>query len=502
MITIKVVAGTGENRVFRFAAREIRVGFRLGAEISLEPLAPNAPEIRILESAPSRYIAEPVGLPGAFQLNGAAIAGSVAISAGDVITANTHKVVIEEIAVAGHPSGGGEVCSVSPVPGTGESSSRGAVGGYEAAAGKPVANAAESYLVLFFAPIREYLEDDDVSEIMINGPSSIYIERRGKVTLTDAKFLNEQALQAAVKNVARNIGRHFNLENPRLDARLPDGSRVHAVMPPLARCGTVVAIRKFRKDKLTMDQLVKFGSISPHGAGLIEAIVKLHKNVIVSGPTSSGKTSVLNVLSSFIQRNERVIVIEDASELQLQQEHVVPFETRKPDEHGKGEVSIRDLVVSSLRLRPDRLIIGEIRSGEALDMLQAMNTGHSGSMSTIHANSPVDCLSRIETCALLSGLSIPLQAIRSQVASAINVVVHTARLSDGSRRITNVSEVMPLKNGEYAVQDLICFRAEGVDAEGRMVGRFSGSGVKPTFYDEAILRGIAMKEEWFESAGK
>ncbi|MEI6808249.1 MAG: ATPase, T2SS/T4P/T4SS family [bacterium] len=495
MITIRVTNGAGESRLFQFSAPEIHIGFRLGAEISLEPLSPKGAEIRLRESAQGEYLVEPIVKPGTFMVKGAALNSAVSLACGDVITAGVHVVVIDEI--LGRKAVVDDMDAPRrAVKGSGESVAAGRL----AEVCIPTVNvkSPESYLVLFFAPIRQYLEDDEVSEIMINGPSSIYIERRGKVTLTDAKFLSDQALQAAVKNVAKNIGRNFNLENPRLDARMPDGSRVHAVIPPLARCGTVVAIRKFRKDKLTMAQLIEYGSISPIGAALIDAIVKLHKNVIVSGPTSSGKTSVLNVLSSSIQRNERIIVIEDASELQLQQEHVVPFETRKPDEHGKGEVTIRDLVLSSLRLRPDRLIIGEIRSGEALDMLQAMNTGHSGSMSTIHANGPVDCLSRIETCAMLSGVNIPLSAIRSQVANAVNVVVHTARLSDGSRKVTHISEVMPLKDGEYVVQHLMAFHAESLDRSGKLIGRHVGGGVKPTFYDEAVLRGIPMDESWFK----
>jgi len=496
MITIKVTNGVGDSRLFQFSAPEIRIGFRLGAEISLEPLSPKGAEIRLRETSPGNYSVDPVVLPGTFVMKGKAVDGIASLERGDVITASGYTILAEEIAAVKSAS----AADVSEILKAGQAADGRVIAAGSAGSdvvGKASAKVQESYLILFFAPVRQYLEDDDVSEIMINGPGSIYVERRGKVTLTDARFLNEQALQAAVKNVARNIGRNFNLENPRLDARLPDGSRVHAVMPPLARCGTVVAIRKFRKDKLTVGQLVEFGSVSQNGASLIDAIVKLHKNVIISGPTSSGKTSVLNVLSSCIQRNERIIVIEDASELQLQQEHVVCFETRKPDEHGKGEVTIRDLVISSLRLRPDRLIIGEIRSGEALDMLQAMNTGHAGSMSTIHANGPVDCLSRIETCALLSGVNIPLSAIRSQVASAINVVVHTARLSDGTRKITNISEVLPLRNGEYVVQDLISFRTESVDSAGKLIGMHVGNGVKPTFFDEALLRGIPMKEAWF-----
>ncbi len=358
---------------------------------------------------------------------------------------------------------------------------------------------ANSYLVLFFEPIRAFLEDDAVSEIMINGPNQIFVERKGKLEATEARFVSEPALRAAATNVAKHVGRMLNEENPRLDARLPDGSRVHAVIPPLSRCGTVVAIRKFKKEKLTIGQLIQFGSITEAGAQLIDTIVKLHKNVIVSGATSSGKTSVLNVLSSFIPEKERILVIEDASELQLQQPHTVCFETRKPDKNDKGEVTIRDLVHSSLRLRPDRLVIGEIRGGEALDLLQALNTGHAGSMSTIHANSSRDCLSRIETCALLSGIDIPLSALRAQVAAAIDVVVHTARLSDGSRKITAVSEVLGLKDGEYQLQDLYLFKVEGIGPDGSLNGHFTGAGHLPRFLEDARLRKLPLDEEMFKN---
>jgi pilus assembly protein CpaF len=357
-----------------------------------------------------------------------------------------------------------------------------------------------SHLVLFFEPIRQFLEDDAVSEILINGPQQIYIERKGKLEKTESRFVSEPALKAAAVNVAKSVGRLLNEENPRLDARLPDGSRVHAVIPPLSRCGTVVAIRKFKKEKLSMAQLIQFGSITDAGARLIDTIVKLHKNVIVSGATSSGKTSVLNVLSGYISENERILVIEDASELQLQQPHAVCFETRKPDKNGAGEVTIRDLIHSSLRLRPDRLVIGEIRGGEALDLLQALNTGHAGSMSTIHANSPRDCLSRIETCALLSGIEIPLSALRAQVASAIDVVVHTARLSDGSRKITAISEVLGLKDGEYQLQDLYLFKVTGIGPDGSLSGGFTGTGCLPRFLEEARLRDLPLDETMFQKA--
>ena len=348
-----------------------------------------------------------------------------------------------------------------------------------------------SFLTLFLAPVATYLADDSVSEILINGPTSIYIERRGKLEDTDVKFVSEPALRAAAANIAKSVGRILDERNPRLDARLPDGSRVHAVIPPLARCGTVIAIRKFKKDTLTVEKMLAFGSLNEDTVKLIKALVGLHKNVIVSGATSSGKTSVLNAVSSYIPEGERVLVIEDATELQLQQKHIVPFETRKPDKNGEGEVTIRDLIRSALRLRPDRIVIGEIRGGEALDLLQALNTGHAGSMSTIHANTPIDCLSRIETCALLSGIDIPLVALRSQVASAIDAVIHTARLSDGSRKVVAVAEVMPLENGEYRVRTLQKWQTDAIRPDGSVDGHFVLCEA-PTFADQAAILGLPL----------
>ncbi len=356
---------------------------------------------------------------------------------------------------------------------------------------------ANSYLYLFLEPIREFLEDDEVSEVLVNGPDQVYVERHGRLQETPVKFVSEPALRAAAGNVAKSVGRMLTDEQPRLDARLPDGSRVHAVIPPLARCGTVIAIRKFKKEKLSMASLIEFGSLSADCAELLSTIVKVHKNVMVSGATSSGKTSVLNVLSEAIPGDERILVLEDASELQLQQPHTVYFETRRPDKNGKGEVSIRDLLHSSLRLRPDRLVIGEIRGGEALDLLQALNTGHAGSMSTIHANNPLDCLYRIETCALLSGFDIPLTALRSQVASAIDAVVHTARLPDGSRKITHISEVLELENGNYRLRHLRRFVNRGRDGDGKMTGEFVGGGELPGFFEDARTFGFPLREEIF-----
>ena len=352
---------------------------------------------------------------------------------------------------------------------------------------------ANSFLVLFLAPVKDFLEDDNVSEILINGPEQIYIEKSGKLQKTNAVFASEPALKAAASNIAKSVGRILNDDNPRLDARLPDGSRVHAVIPPLSRCGTVIAIRKFKKDTLSIEKMLSFGSLSNDAVLLIKTLVGLHKNVIVSGATSSGKTSVLNALSSFIGNDERVLVIEDASELQLQQEHIVSFETRKADKNGNGEVTIRDLIVSSLRLRPDRLVIGEIRGGEALDLLQALNTGHAGSMSTIHANSPLDCLFRMETCALLSGVEIPLTALRAQVASAIDAVVHTARLPDGSRKVVAISEVLPLKNGEYQTNDLIVWQTSRIAPDGKVEGDFILKN-KPTFLEQAAIAQLQLPQ--------
>jgi len=344
-----------------------------------------------------------------------------------------------------------------------------------------------SFLVLFLAPVKEYLDDDRVSEILINGPNQIYIERGGKLEETDAKFASESQLKAAAVNIAKSVDRQLDEMHPDLDARLPDGSRVHATIPPISRCGTIISIRKFKKDMLTIQKLESFGSIPHEGVLLLNAIVKLRKNTIVSGGTSSGKTSVLNAISGLIPEKDRILVLEDASELQLQQKHCVYFETRKPDKNGQGEFSIRDLVIASLRLRPDRLVIGEIRGGEALDLLQAMNTGHSGSMSTIHAKS------RMETCAIMSGIELPLTALRMQVASAINCVVHTMRLPDGSRKTVEIAEIMPLEHGEYRTRTLMKWHTDSIAPDGTVTGRFM-LGEKPTFAEDAKIMGIELPE--------
>lgn len=486
MLTIRVRTEEGRQRLYQFREKEIHIGYRRGADIELEPHDRHGSSLRVEEEEDTVYRVEPVHRSRGFFLDGQEIRRAVICGPGASITCEGYTILLEEP----HPDSYGEETRAEQALKDAEVKGRPDVMEVDKSA---------NFLKLFFGPVAEYLDDPAVTEIMINGPDRIYIERAGKLIKTDARFINEQALEAAAKNVARSVGRVFTEKDPRLDARLPDGSRVHAVIPPMARFGTTIAIRKFAAEKLTVQQLIDFGSLTAEGFQLIDTIVKLHKNVIVSGATSSGKTSVLNVLSSFIQEEERIIIIEDSSELQLQQEHLVPFETRRPDEYGKGEVSIRDLIHSSLRLRPDRIVIGEIRGGEALDLLQALNTGHGGSMSTIHANTPLDSLSRMETCALLSGVDMPLHALRSQVAGAIEVVVQTARLMDGSRKIINVSEVMPLENGMYAVQDLIKFYSQGLGEDGKLRGYHAGCGVEPTFAEDARLARFPYDPAWFKA---
>ena len=329
-----------------------------------------------------------------------------------------------------------------------------------------------SYLTMFLEPVKPWLDDPAVSEIMINGPKEIYIEKSGRLIKVDSAFPSEPALFAAANNIAKSVGRILNEEYPRLDARLPDGSRVHVVIPPLSRCGTVVAIRKFRTDSLQPENLIEWGSISEEMLDRLRELVRKRMNILVCGATSSGKTSILNVLSSFIDPADRILTIEDSCELQLRQPHLVPFETRRPDKDGRGEVTFRDLLHSALRLRPDRIILGEIRGGEALDLLQAMNTGHSGSMSTIHANDAADSLLRLETCVMFAGFDLPIHAIRNQIVAALNYIIHTGRLEDGSRKVLGISRVLPLDHGEYRLESEWEWIQTGVDAAGKFIGEF------------------------------
>jgi pilus assembly protein CpaF len=494
---LEVLRDGERARLFRFTEPEIKIGFNSRCNLSLEPHTEKGSELLL---KPFASTLSAINNPGAFQLNGTPCKNEMPIKPGDIITGDSYRITIRDL--PGVSPAGAEPAPAEPPPAPepakqpepdDEDHTRVASEVAENAKApekKEKEKGGLSYLYLFFGPVKEYLMDDDVSEIMINGPSQIYIERKGKVIQVPAKFANEQALQAAIMNVARSLGRFYDRDNPRLDARLPDGSRVHACIPPLARVGSIVAIRKFRKEKLTIDQLVSYGSLTKEGARLLDVIVKIGRNLIVSGATSSGKTSVLNVLSALIPDHDRILVLEDASELQLQQTHKVCFETRKADEYGKGEVSIRDLLHSALRLRPDRIVVGEIRSGEALDLLQAMNTGHEGSMSTIHANTPRDSLSRLETCALFSGIEIPLSALREQVGSAIHMVIQTARLHDGTRKITAVTEVLGLKDQQYQLQDIYVFKNEGTDADGKIMGKHVFTGYKPSFYKSAQQHGF------------
>ncbi len=342
----------------------------------------------------------------------------------------------------------------------------------------------------FLSPINDFLESSEVSEIMINGPKQIYIEKKGKLIKTDKTFSSEKALCAAVKNIGRALGKDLSEQNPRLDARLDDGSRVAAVIPPCALSGTYVSIRKFSKKALTVDDLISFGAITKSAVDFLKVAVLMKKNVIVSGGTGSGKTTLLNVVSSLIPDGDRVIVIEDTAELQLQKDHVLRMEARPADKKGRGAVSIRDLLHSTLRMRPDRIVVGEIRGGEAFDLLQAMNTGHGGSMSTIHSNAPSDTLSRLENTTLQSGINLPLKAIREQISSAINLIVHIKRFEDGSRKLTHITEVTGLKEDmSYTVKHIFKFERTGKSEDGKVLGSLLPTGYIPEFFDEAMKAG-------------
>jgi len=353
----------------------------------------------------------------------------------------------------------------------------------------------------FLKPVVPYLDDDSVSEIMINGPEDVWIERKGRLSKTEARF-SEEGLLGAARNMAQFVGRPLSEENPRLDARLPDGSRIHVVLPPIAKKGTTIAIRKFFKDKLTPDALLKFGSLTEPMLTLIRAAIETKLNMVVSGGTGSGKTTLLNILSSLIPGDERILTIEDSAELQLNQEHLVPFESRPADKLGKGEVNMGDLLHSALRLRPDRIVVGEVRGGEAFHLMQAMNTGHGGSMATCHANTPTDSLRRLESLCLMSGVELPMVAVRAQVASAINLVVCCERLHDGSRKTIAVSEVLPLDDkGEYRTQDIFVFTPVVKNANGKMLGYHAPTGIIPTFVAKARAYGFSeLTEAFFDPA--
>jgi pilus assembly protein CpaF len=335
-------------------------------------------------------------------------------------------------------------------------------------------------LLMFLEPIVPFFEDPSVSEILINGPSEIFVERKGKLTRTDIRFVTRQKLISALQNIAQYVGRPFSSEYPILEAHLPDGSRVEAVLPPIAPLGPMVAIRRFFRDTLTIDKLIEMGSLTQDAAHLLSILVDCKQNIVVAGGTGSGKTSLLNVLSSLIASDERIVVIEDSRELKLQQEHVVQLEARPDDSRGRGRITIRDLFKATLRMRPDRIVVGEIRGAEAIDLVQAMTSGHGGCLSTVHATYPIDTLNRLETMALMSDIQLPLSALRLQIASAIDIIVQTTRLPDGSRCVSHIAEVSACNaNYGYEINNLFVRNYLGKDANGKMKSKFVPTGVIP-----------------------
>lgn len=352
--------------------------------------------------------------------------------------------------------------------------------------------------VMGYGPLQRLLEDPSVTEIMVNRFDQIYIERHGRLTLTGARFSSDEHLRTVIERIVSKVGRRIDESSPLVDARLEDGSRVNAIIPPLAVNGPSLTIRKFSQVPLTVQNLIDWGSLTPEMAELLSACVRARLNIIVSGGTGTGKTTLLNVLSSFIPPDDRIVTIEDAVELQLQQEHVVRLESRPPNIEGKGAVNIRELVRNSLRMRPDRIIVGEVRSGESLDMLQAMNTGHDGSLSTVHANSPRDAVARLETLVLMAGMDLPLRAIREQVSSAVDLIIQVTRLRDGSRRVTHVTEVQGMEGDIVTLQDAFLFDySAGVDVQGRFLGKPVATGIRPRFLDRFSELGISVSPAVF-----
>ena len=350
---------------------------------------------------------------------------------------------------------------------------------------------------LALGPLEDLLADESVSEIMINGHDTIYVEKNGKLTLSEYTFTSAQQLMGVTERILAPIGRRIDEKSPYTDARLQDGSRVHAIIPPLALNGPTLTIRKFAKEKLGVPDLVKFGSVTQDIADFFVSAVRSRLNIIISGGTGSGKTTLLNILSSMIPEDERIITVEDSAELQLQQDHVVRLETRPANIEGEGEVSIRDLVKCTLRMRPDRIIVGECRSGESLDMLQAMNTGHDGSLTTIHSNTPVDSMRRLETLVMMAGMDLPGQAIREQIASAVHMVVQQSRLNDGSRKVTYVTEISGMRGGEIILNDIFRYEQTGVDKKGKAVGKFIATGYIPKFIETLEAKGIEVPKGLF-----
>jgi pilus assembly protein CpaF len=352
-----------------------------------------------------------------------------------------------------------------------------------------------------FGPIQPLLDDEDVSEVMVNGPKKVFIEKKGKLIKSAITFDDDDHVLRVIDRIILPLGRRVDADTPTVDARLPDGSRVNAVIRPVSIDGPSITIRKFRKDKLSVQQLIDYESLTPNMAEFIRACVLAHLNIVISGGTGSGKTTLLNVLSSYIPEEERIVTIEDAAELQLQQDHVLRMETKVPNVDGKGAVTIRDLVRNSLRMRPDRIIVGECRGGEALDMLQAMNTGHDGSLTTVHANSPRDTLSRLETLVLMAGMDLPLKVVRQQISSAIDLIVQQARLKDGSRKVTAITEVVGMEGDTVVMTDVFKFEQTGIGPGGKILGELRPTGIRPNFSPRLEAAGFKLSGDIFMPRG-
>lgn len=356
--------------------------------------------------------------------------------------------------------------------------------------------------IMGLGPLEPLLADKSISDILVNGAKSVYIERRGKLVKTDVTFHDDAHLLNTIDRIVSAVGRRIDESSPMVDARLKDGSRVNAIIPPLAIDGPAMSIRRFAVELLSVNDLINLGTITAEVAKVLEVIVKARLNILISGGTGAGKTTMLNILSGFIPHDERIVTIEDSAELQLQQPHVVRLETRPPNIEGKGEVSSRDLVRNSLRMRPERIIVGEVRGGEALDMLQAMNTGHDGSLTTVHANTPRDSLSRIENMVSMTGISFPIKALRAQISSAIDVVMQVSRLEDGTRRLTSLQEVNGMEGDIITMSDLFAFERQGMDENGKVLGSLKATGVVPAFYKSLAPRGLVLPIETFEPEWK
>ena len=352
-----------------------------------------------------------------------------------------------------------------------------------------------------FGPIQPLLDDPDVSEVMVNGPKKVFVEKKGQLTKSAVTFDDDDHVVRIIDRIILPLGRRVDADSPTVDARLPDGSRVNAVIRPVSIDGPCITIRKFKKDKLTMQQLVDYDSITKNMAEFVRACVLAHLNIVISGGTGSGKTTLLNVLSSFIQEEERIITIEDAAELQLQQEHVLRLETKTANIDGTGSVSIRDLVRNSLRMRPDRIVVGECRGGEALDMLQAMNTGHDGSLTTLHANTPRDALSRMETMVLMSGMDLPLKVVRQQISSAVDLIIQQTRLRDGSRKVTAITEVIGMEGDTVVMTDIFKFEQTGVGPDSKIIGELKATGIRPNFSPRLEAAGFKLSGDIFMPPG-